>query len=85
MNNYNEVKKIMAAHAEAHKELCNAIADIKAFKNKQRALYRLYYQAQDKVNKYIEEMKPLDPTFVEVMVGLNPDVSDIIYKQNTTQ
>jgi len=74
----------MAAHAEAHKELCNAIADIKTFKNKQRALYRTYYQAQDKVNKFIEEMKTKDPAFVEMMVALNPDASEILYKQQSS-
>ncbi len=73
----------MQKHGEAHKELCNAIADIKLFKAKQRTLYRTYYQAQDKVNATIEEMKEKDPAFVEMMVALNPDTSEIIYKSNT--
>ena len=82
MNNYNEVKQIMQKHAEAHKDLCITITDIKSFKQKQRALYRTYYQAQDKVNQLIEQMKEKDPAFVEMMVALNPDVSEIIYKPN---
>jgi len=78
--NYSQVKQILSAHTQAYQECQVAIDKIKEHKLQQKALYRAFYQAQEKMREQIKLMEQQDPQIAEHMLHFQPSTSDILYQ-----
>ncbi len=78
--NYSQVKQILSNHTAAYQECQDAIDKIKEHKLKQKALYRDFYQAQEKMKEQIKLMEQQDPQIAESMLHIQPSTSDILYQ-----